>query len=74
MAETVKGKVREKAYHPPPGAPDKYWCYVVVETESGPRLRVRLHQRVQEKILIGDTISFKKPRRKNKRVAAVRVG
>ena len=73
MSKEVTGTVIEKAYHPPPGAPDKYWCYLMVEAESGQRVNVRLHQRLHNKITIGDQIRFSKPFRKNKRVRDVQV-
>jgi len=40
MGKEVVGTIIEKAYYPPPGAPDKYWCYIMVETGSvvGPSL------------------------------------
>jgi uncharacterized OB-fold protein len=68
MGKPVVGTVIEKAYHPPPGAPDKYWCYIMVETESRGRVNIRLHQKVHDKITIGDRVQFEKPWRKNKRV------
>ena len=73
MGKRVVGTVIEKAYHPPPGAPSKYWCYLMVETDSGRRVNIRLHQRVHDKITIGDRVQFEKPWRKNKRVKDVRV-
>jgi hypothetical protein len=73
MAKVMTGTVIEKAYHPPPGAPDRYWCYLLVETKSGERVNIRLHQRIHNKITVGDHIRFSKPRRKNKRVRDVQV-
>ena len=73
MGKQVTGIVVEKAYHPPPGAPDKYWCYLIVETKIGKRVNVRLHQKIHDKITIGDAIRFSKPWRKNKRVRDVQV-
>ncbi|MHC4188845.1 MAG: hypothetical protein ACYTBX_08595 [Planctomycetota bacterium] len=73
MAREIIGTVIEKAYHPPPGAPNKYWCYLIVETQSGERVNVRLHQRLHNKITIGDEIRFSKPWRGNKRVRAIRI-
>lgn len=73
MGKELTGIVIEKAYHPPPGAPDKYWCYIMVETESGGRVNVRLHQKRHDKITIGDKIRFSKPWRKNKRLRDVQV-
>lgn len=73
MGAIVTGTVIEKAYHPPPGAPDKYWCYLLVETESGERVSVRLHQKVHDRITVGDTVSFEKPWRKEKRVKDIQI-
>lgn len=73
MGRSVVGTVIEKAYHPPPGAPDKYWCYLMVETESGERVNVRLHQKLHDRITIGDRVQFEPPWRKNKRVKDMRV-
>lgn len=73
MGKQIKGHVIEKAYHPPAGAPSRYWCYLMVETESGERFNVRLHQKVHDQITVGDHIQFKKPFRKNKRVRDIQV-
>ena len=73
MGKDITGIVIEKAYHPPPGAPDKYWCYLLVETESGDRVNIRLHQKIHDKIIIGDKVHFSKPWRKDKRVRDVKV-
>jgi len=73
MGKEITGTVIEKAFHPPIGAPDKYWCYLVVETESGERVSVRLHQKIHDKITIADKIRFSMPWRKNKRVLDVQV-
>jgi hypothetical protein len=73
MGKEITGTVIEKAYHPPPGAPNKYWCYLMVETESGSRVNVRLHQKIHDVITVGDRVGFKKPWRKNKRVRNVEV-
>ncbi len=72
MGKGITESVIEKAYHPPPGAPDKYWCYLLVETESGARVNVRIHQKNQDRITVGDRMGFK-PWRKNKRVRNVQV-
>ena len=71
MAKTVVGTIIEKSYRPPPGAPSNYWCYIMVETEYGERVNVRLHQSVHDKITIGDRVQFEKPWRKNKRVKQI---
>jgi hypothetical protein len=73
MGKEVTGIIIEKAYHPPTGAPDKYWCYLIVETKKGTRVNVRLHQKIHDKFTIGDAIRFSKPWRKNKRVKDVQV-
>lgn len=73
MGKDITGIVIEKAYHPPPGAPDKYWCYLMVETESGERVNIRLHQRIHDKITIGGKVHFSKPWRKDKRVKEVKI-
>lgn len=69
----ITGTVIEKAYHPPQGAPDKYWCYLMVELESGKRINIRLHQGVHDKVTVGDCVSFTKPWRRNKRVKDMRI-
>ena len=73
MSKEINGTVVEKTYHTPPGAPDKYWCYLVVAAESGERVNIRLHQKIHDQILVGDQINFEKPWRKNKRVKDVHV-
>jgi hypothetical protein len=73
MSDEMTGTVIEKAYRPPPGAPSKYWCYLMVETGSGKRVNIRLHQKMHDKITIGDEICFSKPWRKNKRVRHVQI-
>lgn len=70
---TVEGIVIEKSYLPPPGAPAKYWCYLMVETPKKDRVRIRLHQSIHEKFAIGDHVKFDKPWRKNKRVRSVKL-
>jgi hypothetical protein len=73
MGQEITGTVIEKAYHPPPGAPDKYWCYLMVETDSGKRVNIRLHQKIHDKITVGDRICFNKPWRQNKRVEDIEI-
>lgn len=73
MGKLITGVVMEKFYNPPPGAPDKYWCYLLVQTELGERVSVRLHQKVHDKITFGDKISFEKPWRDNKRVKDIQI-
>ena len=73
MGKEITGTVIEKAYRPPPGAPAKYWCFLMVETESGERVNVRLHQKIHNKITSGDVIRFSKPWRENKRVSDVTI-
>jgi hypothetical protein len=73
MGKAVAGVVIEKAYHPPPGAPDRYWCYIMVETATGERVNIRLHQKVHDKITFGDRVQFEKPWRKNKRVKDIQI-
>jgi hypothetical protein len=73
MGREVTGIVIEKAYHPPPGAPDRYWCYLMIETEVGERTNVRLHQSLHNRISIGDRVRFTKPWRENKRVRDLEV-
>lgn len=68
MAKEMTGTVIEKSFRPPPGAPDKYWCYLMVESESGKRVTIRMHQKRVDHVTIGDSIRFSKPWRKNKRV------
>jgi len=71
MGKEMTVPVIEKTYHPPPGAPDKYWCYLLVEDESGKRVKISLHQKVHDTIAVGDKIHFEKPLRPNKRVRKV---
>lgn len=73
MAKQTTGTVVEKAYHPPIGAPDKYWCFLIVETKAGERVNIRLHQKIHDKITTGDAIRFNNPWRKNKRVKNVQL-
>lgn len=73
MSKEITGVVIEKAYHPPAGAPDRYWCYLMVETESGERVNIRLHQKMHDQVTIGDRIRFSKPRRKHKRIKDIQV-
>lgn len=73
MGKEIAGIVIEKTYHPPPGAPAKYWCYLMVETESDERVNVRLHQTIHDKITIGDKVRFNEPWRKTKRVRNVQI-
>lgn len=73
MGRPVTGTVIEKAYHPPAGAPTRYWCYIMVETASGDRVNIRLHQQIHDKVTVGDQVQFEKPRRKHKRVKALRL-
>lgn len=68
MGRRIEGEIIEKSYQPPPGAPNKYWCYLMVETESGERVNIRLHQKVHDKVTVGDRVRFDQPKRKNKRV------
>lgn len=71
MGREIIGTVMEKGYHPPPGAMNRYWCYLLVETPAGARVRVRLHQTLEGEIAVGDKVRFRKPWRKNKRVRDV---
>jgi hypothetical protein len=73
MGKEITGIVIEKRYNPPPGAPDKYWCYLMVETTLGQRVNIRLHQRIHDRITIGDEVRFNKPWRKKKRVRNVQL-
>lgn len=71
MARKIEGEVIEKTYQPPPGAPSKYWCYLMVETDSGERVSIRLHQSLHDQLTVGDRLRFDKPMRKNKRVKKI---
>lgn len=71
MGKQIVGEVIEKSYQPPPGAPSKYWCYLMVETDSGERVNIRLHQKIHDKFTVGDRLKFDLPRRKHKRVKDV---
>ena len=71
MAASIDGSVVGKDYRPPPGAPSKYWCYLIVDTDSGERVNIRLHQSIHEKFAIGDRVRFTKAWRANKRVRDV---
>ena len=74
MAAEMTGTIIEKSFQPVPGAPPKYWCYLVVETDSGERVTIRMHHRQVDKVVEGDRIQFSKPWRKNKVVKVNRVG
>lgn len=73
MAQEIKGTVIEKSFRPPPGAPAKYWCYLMVQTESGERITIRLHQKHVNRVTTGDQIRFSKSWRKNKRTKDLEV-
>lgn len=73
MGNKTSGVVIEKRYDPPPGAPNRYWCFLMVEQPSGKRVTIRLHQKLHDKIAVLDEIAFEMPWRKNKRVRAVEV-
>ena len=73
MAKRVIGTIIEKSYQPPIGAPSKYWCYIMVEDAPGDRVTIRLHQKVHDKVTIGDQVRFEKPWRKHKRVKDIRL-
>lgn len=68
MGKAMAGVVIARDFMPPPGAPPKYWCYLTVETDTGERVKIRLHQSQIDSAVIGDRVSFSKPRSKNKRV------
>jgi hypothetical protein len=68
MAKPMTGVVVAKDFLPPPGAPPKYWCYLTVETDSGTRVKIRVHQSEIDAAVVGDRVSFSKPGRGNKRV------
>jgi hypothetical protein len=68
MSRPITGVVVAKDFLPPPGAPPKYWCYLTVETDSGDRVKIRVHQSSVDAAVIGDRVSFTKPGRSNKRV------
>lgn len=67
MATQLTGTVVGRDFMPPPGAPAKYWCYLTIDTDRG-RVKIRLHQRKVDVAVIGDRVSFVKPRRDDKRV------
>lgn len=73
MGKEVTGTVIEKSFRPPPGAPDKYWCYLLVQEQSGNRVAIRLHQKNIDRVTIGDELRFSKPWRKNKRVRSLEI-
>lgn len=60
-AREMTGAVLEKTYQPPPLAPPEYWCYLTVETDTGERLRFRLHRRQIRQVEVGDRIRFSRP-------------
>jgi hypothetical protein len=68
MSRPITGVVVAKDFLPPPGAPPKYWCYLTVETDSGDRVKIRVHQSSVDAAVIGDRVRFTKPGRSNKRV------
>lgn len=73
MGRPITGSVIEKSYRPPPGAPAKYWCYLMVETATGERVNIRLHQKIHDSITVGDRVQLEPPWRKKKRVEDLRV-
>ena len=72
MGKDITGVVIEKNYRPPPGAPAKYWCYLIVEDVMERRVTIRLHQKIHDRFVIGDTVQFSRPWRKNKRVRNIK--
>lgn len=66
MAKDMIGTVIEKNFRPPPGGPDKYWCYLMIQAKSRERITIRLHKKYVDHVTIGDQIRFSKPWRKNK--------
>jgi len=72
VGRQIEGEIIEKSYRPPPGAPSKYWCYIMVESESGERVNVRLHQKVHDQVTIGDRVRLEQPWRENKRVKDIK--
>jgi hypothetical protein len=42
MSQEMTGTVIEKSFRPPPGAPNKYWCYLMVNMESGERVNPKI--------------------------------
>ncbi len=62
------GTIIEKSFRPPPGSPVEYWCYLIVEEETGERIKIRLHKKQIDSVAIGDRIRFIKPRRTNKTI------
>jgi len=73
MGKEMIGTIIEKSFRPPPGAPSKYWCYLMVETESGERVTIRLHKKHVDRITIGDRIRFSKAWRKNKPIKDLKI-
>lgn len=68
MGKEMTGTIIEKSFQAPPGAPVKYWCYMMVETAFGERVTIRLDKKQVDLVTIGDRIRFSKPWRRNKSV------
>ena len=64
MGEQLVGTVIEKTYL----FPVKGQCYLIIETESEDRVKIRLNKKYEDSITIGDRIRFEKPWRKRKKV------
>lgn len=73
MGKEMIGTVIEKSFRPPPGAPAKHWCYLMIETDSGERVTIRVHKKYIDQVTIDDRISFTKYFRKNKKVRNVQI-
>lgn len=66
MGKEMTGTIIEKSFRPPPGAPEKYWCYLMIDTEHGGRITIRIRKKYVDRVTIGDRIRFIKHWRKNK--------
>lgn len=74
MAREMVGTVIEKWFDVPLGASGaRNYCYVMIQSESGERVSIRLHRKVVDQVTIGDRIRFSKPWRKSKRVKDVQI-
>ena len=57
----MKGIVKRKSFSPPPGASPERWCFLLVETDGGDFVTLRLSYSQVSLIMVGDRIRFRKP-------------
>ena len=71
MAKEVVGSVVEKRFDPRLKDSPRRWCFITVQLASGEEVSIRLHWKIVDQVVVGDEISFLKPRRESKLVQKV---